>query len=250
MANFFKIRNNHELLECDSPQSMKLHRDIIGRKPFLQKIYSDFYILFKNKIGEKSFEKVIIEIGSGGGSIKKIIPEAITSDATGVAWLDIVFSAQDIPFKDRSVDCFLLLNVLHHLSDPLKAIAEMQRCLKMNGKIIMVEPANTPWRRFVDKRFHHEKFDTNGDYKGVNGALPWIIFIRDLEMFKSSFSRLRIKEISFHTPFKYLLSGGFAFKQLIPGFLYGVIGFFEFCLSPLNKYIGYFQTIELEKIEL
>jgi len=119
----------------------------------------------------------------------------------------------------------------------------------------MIEPANTILSRFIYKNFHHESFDTEGGWeleeKGPlshgNGAIPWIIFCRDREKFENEYPGLRIVGIRNHTPFRYLLSGGFTLRQLVPWFMYPVIKAVEYALSPFNNLLGMFQTVELEK---
>lgn len=160
-----------------------------------------------------------------------------------------------MPFENESVRAFFMIDVLHHIKKPRSFFVEAQRCLKKGGKIVMIEPANTLWGRFIYKNFHHEMFDTKAEWEmdktgplsDANGALAWIIFQRDREIFDSEFGSLKILNISFHTPFRYLLSGGLSFRQLVPSFQYGFVKFLEVCLSPLNRWVGMFETIVLEK---
>ena len=169
--------------------------------------------------------------------------------------VDKVFSVSDMPFQNEDVDVFFMINVLHHVTEPRAFFKEALRCLKTGGKIIMIEPANTLWSRFIYKNFHHELFDTKAqwelDREGPlsygNGALPWIIFSRDREVFEKEFSSLQIIGIKNHTPLRYLLSGGFTLRQLVPSFTYPVVKAVEYLLSPLNNLLGMFQTIELQK---
>ena len=150
-----------------------------------------------------------------------------------------------------------MIDVLHHIAEPAAFFAEACRCLKANGKIVMIEPANTCWARFIYKNFHHEPFETDGkwgvDHSGplskANGAIPWIIFSRDRKIFETEFPALKIIKIRNHTPFRYLISGGLSLRQLIPSFMYPVVKAMEFLLTPVNGLIGMFQTIELQKID-
>ncbi|MBK8443443.1 MAG: hypothetical protein IPL35_08515 [Sphingobacteriales bacterium] len=59
----------------------------------------------------------------------------------------------------------------------------------------MSEPANTAWGRFFYQNFHHEPFQpeaasweipSTGPLSGANGALPWIIFKRDIDLFTAA----------------------------------------------------------------
>jgi hypothetical protein len=121
----------------------------------------------------------------------------------------------------------------------------------------MIEPANTWWSRLIYKNFHHEIFDTQGQWEleeigpvsHGNGAIPWIIFSRDRETFENEFPSLRIVRMRNHTPLRYLLSGGLTLRQLVPPFTYPVIKAVEYLFSPANSVLGMFQTIELQKVD-
>jgi ubiquinone/menaquinone biosynthesis C-methylase UbiE len=169
--------------------------------------------------------------------------------------IDMTFSAEQMPFENDSVDAFFMVDVLHHIKKPKVFFTEARRCLKKGGKIVMIEPANTLWSRFIFKNFHHELFDTSAEWEmnktgplsDANGALAWIIFQRDRKLFESEFKDLKITSIDFHTPFRYILSGGLTYRQLLPAFMYGFVDFLEFCLRPLNGWLGMFETVVLEK---
>ena len=148
-----------------------------------------------------------------------------------------------------------MLNVIHHIHDPRLFFKEVDRCLKKGGKLIAIEPANTLWGRFVYKHFHYEDFDPKKGWtlksqkalSDANGALPWIIFIRDRKKFEKLFPRLKIKKVTPHTPIQYLISGGLSYKQLLPSWMYPVIKGIEKISLPLSRHIGMFYTIEIKK---
>ncbi|MCJ7730006.1 MAG: class I SAM-dependent methyltransferase, partial [Sedimentisphaerales bacterium] len=200
--------------------------------------------------------KVLVELGSGGGFIKEIIANVITSDILNLSNVDRVFSSSQMPFVDGSVDAFFMFDVLHHIADSRAFFREALRCLRVCGKVVMIEPANTLWSRFIYKNFHHEQFDPAGKWglegsgplSQGNGAIPWIIFRRDRVIFEREFPSLRIVSMRNHTPLRYLLSGGLTLRQLVPSFTYPFVRAVEYLLSPLNNWLGMFQTIELEKI--
>lgn len=236
----------------DSPKSLILHRQIIRRNGFLNKLYVDFYTQIKSLCKN---DLPIVELGSGAGFIKQVIPSAITSDVVKGFGIDMVFSASKIPFDTGSVGAFIMLNVFHHLNNPYKALTEMERCLKAGGKIIMIEPYNTLWGKFVYQNFHHEEFNPGAKWKllkkgrlsSANGALPWIIFNRDYLVFKKKFPGFQIIKIFAHTPFRYIISGGLSHRQLGPDFSYPLCKLIENVCSPLNNWIGMFATIEIRK---
>jgi len=231
-----------------------LHAKIIQQKPFLKKIYIDFYKKFEKVVSDPQ-KQVLVELGSGGGFIKEIIGNVITSDVLELLNVDRIFSVFDMPFDQGSVDAFFMLDVLHHITNPRAFFREALRCLKAGGRIVMIEPTNTWWSSFIYKSFHHELFDTQarwelaeiGPLSRGNGALAWIIFSRDRKIFEQEFPSLRIVSMRNHTPLRYLLSGGLTLRQLVPSCTYSIVKAVEFLLSPMNNFLGMFQTIELQK---
>lgn len=255
LLDWLKLPETKTITDLDDRATTILHAKIIQKKPFLRKLYINFYKELENAVPDIE-KKVVIEIGSGGGFIKNIISTAITSDLLDLPNADRVFSAAHMPFENDSVDAFLMINVLHHMAEARAFLQEAGRCLRDLGKVVMIEPANTTWSRFIYKNFHHELFDPTGQWKLEgerplslsNGALPWIIFSRDREQFENMFPHLQIVQMHNHTPLLYLLSGGFTFRQLVPSFTYTVFKNIERVLSPLKNLLGMFQTIELQKI--
>ena len=253
IMSLLKLPQTSNIEDLDDPSATILHAEIINSKGFLKKLYVDFYHILKDKLPESA--KTIVELGSGGGFIKEIIPSALTSDILDVDGLDHVFSALEMPFGDASVDAFVMIDVLHHIPDPEQFFREADRCLIPGGKIIMIEPANTPWSRFIYKNFHHEEFDpesgwtlsASGPLSQANGAIPWIIFNRDREKFIDRFPVFEILEIKYHTLMRYLLSGGFTLRQLLPTWMYGVVRGIESLFGFTGHLTGMFQTVVLEK---
>lgn len=235
----------------DSIQTLLEHKIIIKNSKFLNLLYRDFYKEFK----KLTKLKPIIEIGSGAGFIKEIIPKTITTDVVKTDDIDLKAFAEKLPFDNRSVGSILMLNVFHHIKDPTKALFEFDRILKTNGRIVMIEPANTAWSRFIYKYFHNETFDTesiwktkgNGRMSDANGAIPWIVFIRDKKIFQKRFPSLIIKKIRIHTPFAYLISGGVSKFQPFNNFDYKKFRRFESYFKNINNLIGMFMTIVVEK---
>ena len=119
----------------------------------------------------------------------------------------------------------------------------------------MIEPANTLWGRFIYKNFHHEPFDERGGWQipetgpmsGANGALPWIVFERDRKKFWNSFPDLEIEKVIYHTPLRYMVSGGVSFRSLVPGFAFGFFTAVDRMLSSLSKELSMFMTIVITK---
>lgn len=239
----------------DDPKATLAHRDIILQKPYLKQLYKDWYQLFISKTKDIKGGKHL-EIGSGGGFYKDVFPEVVTTDILDLPNVDKIFSAEEIPYKDNELASIVMLNVFHHIPKPYLFLKEAERTLIKGGKIIMIEPANSLLGRFIYKKFHHEPFDEKGEREikpgnplsNSNQALPYIYFERDKELFKKQFQNLKINSVRYHSPFSYVISGGVSRSSMLPFFMYKFVNFLETVLSPLNKQLGLFCTIEIEKI--
>ncbi len=248
-------KNTVSDLHLDSSERTLLHGEIIQNKVFLRKLYIDFYRRFQKVIKDLPSNGCYVELGSGGGFIKEVLPRVITSDVMPLPMIDQQFSALQMPFASESVDAFMMINVFHHIPNAELFLKEASRCLKKDGKIIMVEPANTPFARWIYQNFHHEDFDVKGEWffesKGplssANGALPFIVFLRDRLEFTKKFPELRITKIAPDTPFRYLLSGGLSSNFSMPGFSFEFFSALERVLTPVNPLLGMFYTIEITK---
>ena len=85
----------------DDPKTTLAHRDIILNKPFLKRLYQDWYDVFIKE--SRSVGKgIYLEIGSGGGFLKDVFPEVVTSDILDLPVVDKVFSAEELPYKERA----------------------------------------------------------------------------------------------------------------------------------------------------
>jgi SAM-dependent methyltransferase len=240
--------------DLDDPRRTLLHRDIILKKSFLRQLYSDWYRCFIAQSSPLTGGRYL-EVGSGGGFLKSLFPEAITSDILELDGVDMVCSAERLPFADGSLASIMMLNVFHHIPHPYLFLEEAQRALMPGGKIIMVEPANSLFSRFIYTRFHHEPFAPDGKpeieagnpLSGSNQAMPYIYFERDRKIFEEQFPSLTVKVIRYHTPFLYLISGGLSHPSLLPGFLYRPARWMESLFAPFYRLLGLFCTIVVEK---
>lgn len=243
--------------DIDAPETTIRHREIILNKKFLKKLYTEWYNSFVQSVSVLPAGHVV-EIGSGGGFLKQIYPGVITSDILKLPGCDLVFSAEKMPFEENSVSAVFMIDVLHHIPDCNLFFEEAQRVLKVGGIVFMIEPATTFFSKLIFKNIHHEPFDTmvaawkfpaTGPLSGANGALPWIIFKRDLHIFRELYPCFHLEKFKYHTPFRYLVTGGLSYKSLVPGWAFVPITFFENLLSPIFPGIAMFQTIILKKKE-
>ena len=238
----------------DDPRRTIVHKDIILGKPFLKRIYIDWYSTIK-QLCEGIPSGKIIELGSGGGFLKEVFPEVTTSDILDLPENDLTFNALNMPFENNSISAFVMVDVFHHVPDSELFLKEMQRCLKPGGRIVMSEPCTTWFSKLIFKNFHHEPFNEKGDWtipgsgpmSDANGALPYIVFERDRKRFTLTFPELKIKMMKQHSPLRYLLSGGVSMKQLVPNFSFKLLTSIDRFLSGLGIGLALFQFIVVQK---
>ncbi len=216
-------------LDIDDPGTTELRRNIIQHKVFLRKIYEEWYETLASHLPEVPGRT--LELGSGGGFLKKFVPHLITSEIFACPDIQVVLDGCALPFCDRSLRAILMVDVLHHIPDVRRFFTEAQRCLAPGGRILFIEPWVSSWSRLIYTRLHHEPFcpeasdwtfPTTGPLSGANGALPWMVFGRDREQFESSFSDLTVSSIEPFMPFRYLVSGGVSMRSIMPGFAFPI----------------------------
>lgn len=236
-------------LSVDDPRTTLLRRQIIQSKPFLRKIYSEWYSVIMRSMGHR---QDVLELGSGAGFFKEYCPHAITSEVFQTPCVDIVADACNLPFPENSLDAIVMTDVFHHIPHVSSFLAEAARCIRPGGKIIMVEPWRTAWSEWIYTHLHSEPFipqgtweiPSSGPLSGANGALPWIVFERDRSLFLQQFTQWRIAGITPIMPVSYLLSGGVSMRSLMPGLMYTLIRAIE-KLTGQRRW-AMFALIELE----
>ena len=242
-------------LDVDDPRTTELRRDIIREKPFLKRIYDDWYRLISAALPDD--RGPVLELGSGAGFLREFAPrELITSERFYCASVDAILDAQALPFADGSLRAIVLTDVLHHLPRVRAFFREADRTLRPGGTIVMIEPWVTTWSRVVYTRLHHEpfrpetrewEFSETGPLSSANGALPWIVFVRDRARFEHEFPGLRIETITPFMPFRYLVSGGVSLRTLMPAWTYAGWSRLETSLTPLMHRWAMFAFIVLRR---
>jgi len=243
-------------MSIDDPRTTDIRRRIIRQKPFLRRIYQEWYALIAAAVPDSS--QPALELGSGAGFMREVVPRLITSEVFACPGVDMVVDAADLPFRDGSLRAIVMTDVLHHIRQPRRFLAEAIRCVRPGGVIAGVEPWVTPWSRLIYGRFHHEPFDPaatewefppSGPLSGANGAMPWMIFRRDREIFQRDFPQWEIITLRPLMPLRYVLSGGVSMRSLMPGFLFGFWRLAERALDPCRDQLAMFVQITLRRRE-
>lgn len=105
---------------------------------------------------------IVLSIGSGGG-IKNVIKKSNIKfkeiDIDPKRQPDFVCDVCDMaPIADNSIDAIVCMEVLEHVTNPVKAISEMRRVLKDGGIIIGSTPFIFPIHDAPNDFFRYTKF--------------------------------------------------------------------------------------------
>jgi len=255
---FAKFKKKHmDDSDLNSPERFKEIQDCIKKKGSLKSLYLEVYQKYLNCISRCPPGGDVIEIGSGAGFVKEIIPSIVTSDVVAYSNVDKVLDATQLDFSNGSLSCICMFNVLHHISDTPAFFREAERCLKKGGRIFMVEPYPGWIGALIYRYLHHEgyepnakrwEFESKGPVSDANNALPYIIFERDAEKFRQQFSCFSVVRFEPHTPLQFWLAGGMRKWSLLPVWACDFVSWIDRKLIQISPKFGSFVDIELIKI--
>lgn len=229
----------------------------VKKKDFLKQIYDEVYDKYKACLEKSVPNGIALELGSGGGFVKDKLKGIVTSDIIPYKGVDQVVDGTAMPFPDQSLRAIFMYNVFHHIPDAELFLKEAQRCLKVGGRALLVEPHPGLISYPIYRWAHHEPFEpkvkewrfaSKGPLSDANGALPWIVFQRDRKLFEQKFPNLKLERYEPHSPLRYWLSGGLKKWTLVPGWSFGILSTFDRILVKTFPCLGSFTDIEIVKI--
>lgn len=234
------------------------HRETWKTKKILRDIYTDWYKLIHGDL--KPGPGTTLELGAGGGNFKEFKPDTISSDIDFSPWLDLCFDAHHMPFREGEVGNIVMVDVLHHLADPVLFLKDAARVLEKGGRVVLLEPFPTLFSLFIYRKFHPEPFIKDADYFAPrernlgkdpwdsNQAMAWLLFYKQrekfMELFGDDFLIVKRKRMSC---ILYPASGGFENKSMIPDFSVPFFKFLEIMLVPLRPLLAFRCYVVLEK---
>ncbi|MDW8220373.1 MAG: class I SAM-dependent methyltransferase, partial [Bacteroidota bacterium] len=83
-----------------------------------------------------------VELGCGIGVTKEFIhaKSLLLTDCVESPWLDVAnVDAMCTPFANDEFDFVICMNMIHHLSSPMRFFQEMRRILKLGGMLLVQE---------------------------------------------------------------------------------------------------------------
>lgn len=233
---------------------INLHQDLINknhelwnRKPILRTAYMDMYRLAANQLSSLPDSK-IVELGSGMGHIREVIPNAIRTELFPYPWIDQIENAYKLSFEDESVSDLISTDVFHHLKYPGTALNEFSRVLRKGGRVILLEPCMSLLGLLVYGAFHAEpiaitqKFEwfapedwspENMEYYAAQGNATRIFVGKKYRPQLTTWKSIKTIRLS---ALAYAASGGYSGPQLYPTGMYDVI-------KSLEKFLELFPSL-------
>lgn len=224
-----------------SEKILQEHRGTWQHKPVLRAIYTDFY----QRITTACRPGLSLEIGGGSGNLKDFSSQVVSTDIVPTPWLDAAADAQALPFATASFANIVMVDVLHHIEQPRRFLAEAERVLQPGGRIILMEPAITPISWVFYRFFHPEPvvlkadpladgpLDPDREPFDANQAIPTLLFGRHKQRLKQTFPNLELVRLERLSLLAYPLSGGFRPWCLIPTASIGPLLNIERMLAPV-----------------
>ena len=215
-------------VDCQRHQSEIQHNLLVWRKKrVLRAVYRDMHSRMAVHLSDLP-NGITVELGSGIGNIKDVIPGCIKTDLFNNPWIDQVEDAYHLSFPSLSVANLLLMDVFHHLQYPGNALCEFHRVLLPGGRLIILEPCVSFLGLAVYGAFHREPLGLYRDiqwYSKTNDDLErqsyyaaqgnaYRIFRH--HRFRSHLGGWRQIEKKRMAAFAYVLSGGYSKPQLFP----------------------------------
>lgn len=257
MKNFIDKRLSG--IDIDSRERISVHKQILKSKKMIQEVFHEFHDIF-DSIDKKYFSGSgsRLEIGAGSSPIKDSYPDVLATDIVAGEGIDLVIDASNMDITDSSLRSVFAQNVFHHLPDPSKFFAELDRVLTPGGGAVFIEPYYGTLASAVFKRISkYEHFNMSQEFwvsnasspmSGANQALSYVVFIRDRKKFEKDHPSLEILVVApINNYLRYLLSGGVNFIQLVPNFLIPVLKGIEKILSPMNKVLALHYLVVIRK---
>jgi SAM-dependent methyltransferase len=234
------------------------NREAWRRKPLLRKVYKDFHRLIAGYV-DRSVDGIIVEVGSGIGNIREVIPDCMRTDLFPNPWIDQVENVYALSFADASVSHIILFDVFHHLRHPRTALLECRRALMPGGRVIIFDPYVSLLGRLVYGPLHHEpiawdqrivpdaprSFAADRDpYYAAQGNATRVFWRDEYPSILKGWELLARRRIG---AWPYALTGGYSKPQLYPSSLYEPLKYLDKLIAKVPSVTALRTLIVLRK---
>jgi len=171
-------------------QLTTFHEESAGQSHFIDKA-SRSYALNQLQKHLPGGHPVIIEVGCSSGVMLRLIHESLphafvmgadaisgTLSMLAKAMPNIPLMQFDLthcPLADASFDAVVLLNVLEHIDDDIRAMRQVYRILKPGGVAIIEVPAGPQLFDVYDKMFLHRRRYSSSGLKNIAEEVGFIV---------------------------------------------------------------------------
>ena len=241
----------------NAAQLTRLRHGFENRKRTLTELYKEWYHLLRSSFSSST--GIDLELGSGAGFIKNIIPSCLTSDVIPAENVDLTIDAFRVgDLYPKQIANLILINSFHHIPDSFTFLQSASSSLVPGGRIMILDPSYNSWSYFIYKNVvKHEpfnllqsswKFESCDPLLDSNQAQSWIVFNRDRHIFEHNFSDLKVISCRSFMPFSYILSGGHISKYSAPWFLVKYVRLLErhFLDNPCGLFTLYILQKDLD----
>ena len=202
------FENRKKILNSNNPNLIYL----------LKKRFSWMIEYIKNK-------KVIIELGSGNGCLKRILNQKniLLTDIVKYPWIDKKLDMLKINLDKKyinKVDVFIINHSLHHCANPANCLDKISKYLKKDGVILINEPETSFMLKLFQIILDDESWSLTDNVFKKNRNLfnpknPWIsntavaqLLFKNKQKFEKNFPQYLIEKNNVSEFFIFLNSGG------------------------------------------
>lgn len=223
------------------------NRQLWTRKPVLQRSYKELFRLASMHLSQLA-KPTIVELGSGMGHIREVIPDVIRTELFSLPWIDRIENAYKLSFEDESVSDLISTDVFHHLKYPGTALIEFHRVLRKGGRVILLEPCMSLLGLLVYGVFHKEPIalrneiqwlapvgwsPENLEYHAAQGNATRIFLGNQYRSNLTAWKNIKTIRLS---ALAYAASGGYSGPQLYPTGMYSFV-------KSLEKVLDWFPSL-------
>jgi SAM-dependent methyltransferase len=206
---------------------MERNRRAWDRKPVLRSLYRNFHERIAAECA--CVPGPTVELGSGIGGLRSVIPDCILTDIEPGPGIDRVETAYALTFDDASIANLIMIDVFHHLRYPGTALDEACRALAPGGRLVIFDTCTSFLGNIVYGLLHDEPLGASRPiawaappdwdpsqktYYAQQSNAPRVFLSREYEATLETHWRIMARRR--YSAISYVLSGGYSKPRLYP----------------------------------